>query len=58
MDLAELRASVVPNEASRSAVAEGSFDPTDEKARRIEEVADRARAEFGPRAVLPGSPAA
>ncbi|MFE0651765.1 hypothetical protein ACFVZH_24565 [Streptomyces sp. NPDC059534] len=35
-----------------------SFDPTDEKARRIETVADRARARFGPRAILPGSLAA
>ncbi|MEU9736330.1 hypothetical protein [Streptomyces sp. NPDC048002] len=31
-----------------------SFDPVDEKARRIEEVADRLRARFGPRAVVPG----
>jgi nucleotidyltransferase/DNA polymerase involved in DNA repair len=31
-----------------------TFDPLDEKARRIEEVADRARAKFGPRAVMPG----
>ncbi|MET9954733.1 hypothetical protein ABZ135_24750 [Streptomyces sp. NPDC006339] len=35
-----------------------TFDPADDKARRIEEVADRARAKFGPRAVLPGSLAA
>ncbi|MFF8609422.1 hypothetical protein ACF06X_26170 [Streptomyces sp. NPDC015346] len=35
-----------------------TFDPADEKARRIEAVADRARAKFGPRAVLPGSLAA
>ncbi|MDG9718130.1 hypothetical protein [Streptomyces sp. DH24] len=35
-----------------------TFDPADEKARRIEEVADRARAKFGPRAVMPGSLAA
>ncbi|MET9446899.1 DNA polymerase Y family protein [Streptomyces cinerochromogenes] len=35
-----------------------TFDPMDEKARRIEEVADRARAKFGPRAVIPGSLAA
>ncbi|CAL9398841.1 DNA polymerase Y family protein [Streptomyces sp. enrichment culture] len=34
------------------------FDPVDEKVRRIEEVADRARAKFGPRAVIPGSLAA
>jgi nucleotidyltransferase/DNA polymerase involved in DNA repair len=32
-----------------------SFDPLDEKARRIEEVADRARAKFGPHAVMPGA---
>jgi hypothetical protein len=30
----------------------------DEKARRIEEVADRVRAKFGPRAVIPGALAA
>ena len=35
-----------------------SLDPADEKARRIEAVADRARAKFGPRAILPGSLAA
>ncbi|MFF8595456.1 hypothetical protein ACF061_29245 [Streptomyces sp. NPDC015220] len=35
-----------------------TFDPADEKARRIEEVADRARARFGPRAVMPGTLAA
>ncbi|WAZ20699.1 hypothetical protein STRCI_001833 [Streptomyces cinnabarinus] len=35
-----------------------SFDPVDEKVRRIEEVADRVRAKFGPRAVVPGSLAA
>ncbi|TPQ18933.1 DNA polymerase Y family protein [Streptomyces sporangiiformans] len=32
-----------------------TFDELDEKARRIEEVADRARAKFGPRAVIPGT---
>ncbi|WBO67273.1 DNA polymerase Y family protein [Streptomyces camelliae] len=32
-----------------------TFDPVDEKVRRIEEVADRARAKFGPRAVMPGT---
>ncbi|MBT2399640.1 helix-hairpin-helix domain-containing protein [Streptomyces sp. ISL-100] len=32
-----------------------TFDPADEKARRIEAVADRARAKFGPGAVVPGS---
>ncbi|WDF36993.1 hypothetical protein PBV52_09470 [Streptomyces sp. T12] len=35
-----------------------TFDPRDEKARRIEEVADRARAKFGARAVMPGALAA
>ncbi|UUU20940.1 DNA polymerase Y family protein [Streptomyces sp. DSM 40750] len=35
-----------------------TFDPADEKARRIEEVADRARAKFGPHAVMPGTLAA
>ncbi|MFE1194270.1 hypothetical protein ACFW6E_15990 [Streptomyces olivaceoviridis] len=32
-----------------------TFDPVDEKVRRVEEVADRARAKFGPRAVMPGT---
>ncbi|WP_234381468.1 DNA polymerase Y family protein [Streptomyces sp. NRRL S-1521] len=35
-----------------------TFDPADEKARRIEEVADRARAKFGPGAIVPGTLAA
>ncbi|WP_338899102.1 hypothetical protein WBG99_28875 [Streptomyces sp. TG1A-60] len=35
-----------------------AFDPVDEKVRRIEEVADRARAKFGPHAVMPGTLAA
>ncbi|WP_210586388.1 hypothetical protein [Streptomyces sp. GESEQ-35] len=35
-----------------------TFDPVDEKARRVEEVADRARAKFGPHAVKPGTLAA
>ncbi|MGW0331997.1 DNA polymerase Y family protein [Streptomyces sp. NPDC003011] len=35
-----------------------AFDPVDEKLRRVEEVADRARAKFGPRAVMPGALAA
>ncbi|MET8686306.1 hypothetical protein ABZV77_19030 [Streptomyces sp. NPDC004732] len=35
-----------------------SFDPADEKARRIEEVADRAREKFGPGAIVPGTLAA
>ncbi|MFI8105702.1 DNA polymerase thumb domain-containing protein [Streptomyces sp. NPDC086023] len=32
-----------------------SFDPDDEKSRRIEAVVDRVRAKFGPGAVVPGS---
>ncbi|WP_418956217.1 DNA polymerase Y family protein [Streptomyces tritici] len=32
-----------------------TFDPVDEKVRRIEEVADRARAKYGPGAVVPGA---
>ncbi|MFD6418260.1 hypothetical protein [Streptomyces sp. NPDC060194] len=32
-----------------------TFDPQDDKARRIEAVADRARARFGPSAVVPGT---
>ncbi|WP_069886252.1 DNA polymerase Y family protein [Streptomyces luteocolor] len=35
-----------------------TFDPADDKARRIEEVADRARAKFGPGAIVPGTLAA
>jgi nucleotidyltransferase/DNA polymerase involved in DNA repair len=35
-----------------------TFDPVDEKARRLEEVADRVRAKFGPRALMPGALAA
>ncbi|UXY26656.1 DNA polymerase Y family protein [Streptomyces sp. HUAS TT20] len=35
-----------------------TFDPVDDRVRRIEEVADRARAKFGPRAVMPGTLAA
>ncbi|NBM17227.1 DNA polymerase thumb domain-containing protein [Streptomyces sp. GC420] len=35
-----------------------SLDPADEKARRLEAAADRARARFGPGAVVPGSLAA
>ncbi|WP_254712035.1 hypothetical protein [Streptomyces sp. TRM64462] len=35
-----------------------SLDPADEKARRLEEVADRARARFGPGVIIPGSLAA
>ncbi|WP_434093108.1 DNA polymerase Y family protein [Streptomyces lasiicapitis] len=32
-----------------------TFDPADEKARRIEAVADRAREKFGPGAIVPGA---
>ncbi|MFH9549515.1 hypothetical protein OHS71_32020 [Streptomyces sp. NBC_00377] len=35
-----------------------TFDPVDEKVRRVEEVADRVRAKFGPDAVKPGTLAA
>ncbi|MEV7423263.1 MULTISPECIES: DNA polymerase Y family protein [unclassified Streptomyces] len=35
-----------------------TFDPVDERALRIEAVADLARARFGPRAIVPGSLAA
>ncbi|MEU0134441.1 hypothetical protein ABZ172_10455 [Streptomyces sp. NPDC006296] len=35
-----------------------TFDPVDERARRIEEVSDRLRARFGPQAVKPGRLAA
>ncbi|MEU1182012.1 hypothetical protein ABZ464_31125 [Streptomyces sp. NPDC005820] len=35
-----------------------TFDPADEKVRRVEEVADRVRAKFGPGAVIPGALAA
>ncbi|MGW1895597.1 DNA polymerase Y family protein [Streptomyces sp. NPDC002004] len=43
---------------AESASRQLTFDPEDDKARRIEEVADRARAKFGPRAVMPGTLAA
>ncbi|MBK3641272.1 hypothetical protein [Streptomyces sp. MBT33] len=35
-----------------------TFDPVDEKVRRVEEAADRVRAKFGPGAVIPGALAA
>jgi hypothetical protein len=44
--------------AAERAARQLTFDPADERARRLEEVADRARAKFGPRAVVPGSLAA
>lgn len=43
---------------AESASHQLTFDPADAKARRLEAVADRARAKYGPRAVLPGSLAA
>jgi len=43
---------------AEQAACQLTFDPVDEKVRRLEEVADRARARFGPRAVMPGSLAA
>lgn len=45
-------------DAAERASHQLTFDPVDEKVRRIEEVADRARAKFGPRAVMPGTLAA
>ncbi|MFE0516951.1 hypothetical protein [Streptomyces sp. NPDC058964] len=44
--------------SARQASHQLTFDPVDEKVRRIEEVADRVRARFGPRAVMPGALAA
>ncbi|MEU1043028.1 hypothetical protein ACFYP4_28305 [Streptomyces sp. NPDC005551] len=35
-----------------------TFDPVDEKVRRVEEAADRARARFGPHVIVPGTLAA
>lgn len=35
-----------------------TFDPVDDKVRRIEEVVDRARAKFGPHVIMPGTLAA
>lgn len=43
---------------SERAAHQLSFDPVDERARRIEAVADRLRARFGPQAVMPGRLAA
>lgn len=43
---------------AEAATRQLTFDPTDDKTRRIEAVADRARAKYGPRAILPGSLAA
>ncbi|WP_137990269.1 DNA polymerase Y family protein [Streptomyces vilmorinianum] len=44
--------------AAEGAAHQLTFDPADEKARRLEAVADRARARFGPGAIVPGSLAA
>ncbi|MEU1077192.1 hypothetical protein ABZ404_31820 [Streptomyces sp. NPDC005878] len=40
---------------ARQASRQLTFDPVDERARRIEAVADRARARFGPAAIMPGA---
>ncbi|MFD5586166.1 hypothetical protein ACFW6K_16200 [Streptomyces sp. NPDC058733] len=58
---ARVRAVVLRAEAlgpAEEASHQLTFDPVDERVRRIEEVADRARARFGPRAVIPGALAA
>ncbi|KRD16279.1 MULTISPECIES: DNA polymerase Y family protein [unclassified Streptomyces] len=58
---ARVRAIVLRAEAlgpAEQASHQLTFDPVDEKARRIEEVADRLRARFGPGAVKPGTLAA
>ncbi|MGW2861729.1 DNA polymerase Y family protein [Streptomyces sp. NPDC001205] len=44
--------------AAELAAHQLAFDPQDERSRRIEAVADRARAKFGPRAIVPGTLAA
>ncbi|MEU3984940.1 hypothetical protein AB0F77_33570 [Streptomyces sp. NPDC026672] len=63
LGLQRARVRAVVLRAERLAPAEQAshqltFDPVDEKVRRIEEVADRARAKFGPKAVMPGTLAA
>ncbi|WP_329408365.1 hypothetical protein OG802_07360 [Streptomyces sp. NBC_00704] len=58
---ARVRAVVLRAEAlgpAEQASHQLTFDPVDEKVRRIEEVADRVRAKFGPDAVKPGTLAA
>ncbi|MFK8908079.1 hypothetical protein [Streptomyces sp. YS-3] len=40
---------------ARQASRQLTFDPVDDRARRIEAVADRARARFGPAAIMPGA---
>ncbi|MGW3518782.1 hypothetical protein [Streptomyces hydrogenans] len=52
---AERAAALNPAERAARRLA---FDPADERARRIEAVVGRARAEFGPKAIVPGSPVA
>ncbi|MFE7167546.1 hypothetical protein [Streptomyces sp. NPDC057616] len=55
---ARVRALVLRAESLASAEQSSyqlTFDPVDEKVRRIEEVTDRVRAKFGPRAVMPGA---
>ncbi|GHG08232.1 hypothetical protein [Streptomyces hydrogenans] len=49
---AERAAALNPAERAARRLA---FDPADERARRVEAVVDRARAEFGPKAIVPGS---
>ncbi|MFD5027271.1 hypothetical protein [Streptomyces sp. NPDC058373] len=44
--------------AAEHAAHQLTFDPTDDKLRRLEAAADRARARFGPRVVVPGTLAA
>ncbi|MEU8578240.1 DNA polymerase Y family protein [Streptomyces asoensis] len=58
---ARVRAVVLRAEAlgpAEQASYQLTFDPVDEKVRRIEEVADRVREKFGPGAVKPGTLAA
>ncbi|MFF1545761.1 hypothetical protein [Streptomyces sp. NPDC058291] len=58
---ARVRAVVLRAEAlgpAEQASYQLTFDPVDEKVRRVEEVADRVRAKFGPGAVKPGTLAA
>ncbi|MFJ5784084.1 hypothetical protein [Streptomyces hydrogenans] len=50
--LAERAAALDPAERAARRLA---FDPADERARRVEAVVDRARAEFGPKVIVPGS---
>ncbi|MFD4158701.1 hypothetical protein ACFWR4_38845 [Streptomyces hydrogenans] len=52
---AERAAALNPAERAARRLA---FDPAGERARRVEAVVGRARAEFGPKAIVPGSPVA